>query len=90
MRSQYRKINSGNPSRVPRRFFADVRVINDVARQKTSRGNHSRDHARHVPAPCAMPDEVPPIEMKTVLIKLSDALRAGRSEIEITLKRLNR
>jgi len=28
-----------------------------------------------------------PIEMKTVLIKLNDALTAGRSEIEITLKR---
>jgi hypothetical protein len=28
-----------------------------------------------------------PIEMKMVLAKLNDALRAGRSEVEITLKR---
>ena len=31
-----------------------------------------------------------PVEIKTVLTRLNVALRAGRSEVEITLKRLNR
>jgi hypothetical protein len=59
VRRQYREVNCRDPSRVSRRFFADVRVINDVTRQETSRGSHCGDHARHVPAPGAMPNEVP-------------------------------
>ena len=31
-----------------------------------------------------------PVEIKIVLTRLNVALRAGRSEVEITLKRLNR
>jgi hypothetical protein len=31
-----------------------------------------------------------PVEIKMVLTRLNVALRAGRSEVEITLKRLNR
>ncbi len=59
MRSQYREVNGGDPSGISRRFFADVHVISDVANQETGRRNHCRDHARHMAAPCAMPDEVP-------------------------------
>jgi len=59
MRSQYRKVNGGNPSRVSRRFFADVHVISDVANQEKGRRNHGCDHARHMTPPRAMPDEVP-------------------------------
>jgi len=36
-------------------------------------------------APCRM--KYQPIEMKTVLVKFREALIAGRSEIDITLKR---
>ena len=59
MRGQYRKVNGSDPSGVSRRFLAYVRVINDVTRQETSRRNNGRDHARHMPAPRAIPDEVP-------------------------------
>ena len=59
MRSQYREVNGGDPSRVSRRFFADVHVISDVANQETGRRNHGYDHARHMTPPRAMPDEVP-------------------------------
>ena len=34
-------------------------MISDVANQKTDRREESRDHADHVTAPCAAPDEVP-------------------------------
>jgi hypothetical protein len=59
MRSQYREVNGSDPPCVPRRFFAYTGMIDNVARQETSRGNHGRDHAGHVPAPRAMTDEVP-------------------------------
>jgi hypothetical protein len=59
VRSQYRKVNSGEPPCVSRGFFADIRVINDVARQETDRGSDGGDHARHMPAPRATPNEVP-------------------------------
>ena len=65
-------------------------MISDVANQKTDRGNEGYDHAHHVTAPRAAPDEIPPMEMKMVLTRLNVALRAGRSEVEIMLKRLNR
>ena len=59
MRRQYGKVNSGDPPGVSGRFFTYIHVINDVARQETSRGNHGSDHAHHMPTPRATPDEVP-------------------------------
>ena len=34
-------------------------MISDVADQKADRGDQGRDHAHHVAAPRATPDEVP-------------------------------
>ena len=65
-------------------------MISDVANQKKDRREQGYDHAHHVTAPRAAPDEVQPVEIKIVLTRLSVAFRAGRSEVEITLKRLNR
>ena len=65
-------------------------MISDVANQKTDRREKGYDHAHHVTAPGAATDEVQPVEIKMVLTRLNVALRAGRSEVEITLKRLNR
>jgi len=41
------------------RFFADVRVIDEVPDEKKCGCNHSRDHACHVTPPRAAPDQVP-------------------------------
>ena len=54
-----RKVNRRNPPGVSRRFFANPRMISDVANQKTDRREESCDHAHHVTAPGATPDEVP-------------------------------
>jgi len=35
-------------------------MVSDVADQKANRGNQGRDHAYHMTAPRAAPDEVPP------------------------------
>ena len=59
MGSQHREVNRGEPPGVSRRFLADVRMISDVANEKTDRRGQGRDHARHVTAPRAAPDEIP-------------------------------
>jgi len=59
MRSEHREVKRGKPAGVSRRFLADPRVISYVSNQKTKRRNQSRDHAHHVTAPRAAPDEVP-------------------------------
>ena len=59
MRSQERKVNRREPAGVSGRFLANARMISDVANQKKDRRDESYDHAHHVTAPRAAPDEVP-------------------------------
>ena len=59
MRGQDRKVNSGDPAGISGGFFANARMISDVANQKTDRGDQGYDHADHVAAPPTAPDEVP-------------------------------
>ena len=87
VRCQYRKVNCGDPPGVSRRFFADVRVVNNITRQETAEeATAVIIHAMcRRQAPCRI--KYQPIEMKIVLVKFREALMAGRSEIDITLKR---
>ncbi len=59
MRSEHGKVNRSEPAGVSGRFLADAGMISDVANQKAERGDQGRDHAYHVTAPRAAPDEVP-------------------------------
>jgi len=59
VRGEDRKVNRRDPAGVSGRFLANARMISDVADQKTDRREESYDHARHVTAPRAAPDEVP-------------------------------
>ena len=59
MRREYRKVNRSKPAGVSRRFLANADMISDVADQKADRGDQGRDHAQHMAAPRATPDEVP-------------------------------
>ena len=59
VRGQDRKVNAREPTGVSGRFLANARMISDVADQKKDRRNEGYDHARHVTAPGATPDEVP-------------------------------
>ena len=59
VRSQHRKINGSDLACIAGRFFTDLCVVRDVADQKKDRRNDGYDHAYHVTAPGAAPDEVP-------------------------------
>ena len=59
VRSQDRKVNRREPAGVSGRFLANARMISDVANQKKDRREESYDHAHHMTAPRAAPDEVP-------------------------------
>ena len=59
VRGKDRKINRRDPAGVSGRFLANARMIRDVANQKTDRREESCNHAHHVAAPRATPDEVP-------------------------------
>ena len=59
MRSQDREIDACDPAGVSGRFLTHARMISDVANQKKDRRDEGYDHARHVTAPGAAPDEVP-------------------------------
>ena len=59
MRGKDRKVNPRDPADVSGRFLANARMISDVANQKTDRREKSCDHAYHVTAPGAAPDEIP-------------------------------
>ena len=59
MRGQDWKVNRGDPAGVSGRFLADARMISDVTNQKTDRRQEGYDHAHHVTAPRAAPDEEP-------------------------------
>ena len=59
VRGQDRKVNPRDPAGVSGRFLANARMISDVANQKKDRREESYDHAHHVTAPRAAPDEVP-------------------------------
>ena len=59
VRGQDRKVHRREPAGVSRRFLANARMISDVANQKTDGRNEGYDHAHHVTAPRAAPDEVP-------------------------------
>ena len=60
MRGQDWKVDPRDPASVSGRFLANARMISDVANQETDGGNEGYDHAHHVPAPGAAPDEIPP------------------------------
>ena len=60
VRGQDGKVDFRDPAGVSRRFLANARMISDVANQETDRGNEGYDHAHHVTAPSAAPDEIPP------------------------------
>ena len=59
VRSEHGKVNRGDPAGVSGRFLANARMISDVANQKTDRREEGYNHAHHVTAPGAAPDEVP-------------------------------
>ena len=59
MRGQDRKVNPRDPAGVSGRFLANARMISDVANQKTDRREEGHNHAHHVTAPRAAPDEIP-------------------------------
>ena len=59
VRGQDWKVNRGDPAGVSGRFLADARMISDVANQEKDGRTEGYDHAHHVTAPCAAPDEVP-------------------------------
>ena len=59
MRRQKWEINGRDQSGVSGRFFTDVRVINNVADQKTGRRNEGRDHAGNMALPDIAPDPEP-------------------------------
>ena len=59
VRGQHREVNRGEPASVSRRFLANLRMISDVAHQKTDRRRQGCDHAHHVTTPRAAPDEIP-------------------------------
>ena len=59
MRGKDRKVNPRDPASVSGRFLANPRMISDVPDQKTNRRGEGYDHAHHVTAPRAAPDEVP-------------------------------
>ena len=59
MRGKDRKVDPREPAGVSGRFLADARMISDVANQKTNRRGDGYDHAHHVTAPSAAPDEIP-------------------------------
>ena len=59
MRGQDRKVNPREPAGVSGRFLANARMISDVANQKTDRREEGHNHAHHVTAPRAAPDEAP-------------------------------
>ena len=59
VRGQDRKVNPREPAGVSGRFLANARMIGDVANQKKNRRDEGYDHAHHVTAPRAVPDEVP-------------------------------
>lgn len=59
MRGQHRKVEASDPTGVSGRFLANSRMVREVASEKTDRRSESDDHARHVTAPGATPDEIP-------------------------------
>ena len=59
VRDEDRKINPRDQSTVAGRFFADVRMISNVADEKSGRSNERDDHARDVSLPDIAPDPKP-------------------------------
>ena len=59
VRSEHGKVNRSEPAGVSGRVLADAGVVSDGANQKAERGDQGRDHAHHMAAPRAAPDEVP-------------------------------
>ena len=59
MRGEDRKVNPRDTAGVSRRFLPNARMISDVPNQKTDRRREGYNHAHHVAAPRAAPDEVP-------------------------------
>ena len=59
MRGKDRKVDASDPAGVSGRFLANARMISDVANQKTDRREEGYNHAHHVTAPRAAPDEIP-------------------------------
>ena len=59
VRGQDRKVDRREPAGVSGRFLPNACMISDVANQKKDRRAEGYDHAHHVTAPGAAPDEVP-------------------------------
>src|SRR5690349_5923591 len=59
VRSQDWEVNGSKPAFVTRGFFADVRMINDVANEKQYRCNHRSNHASHMASPRPAADQIP-------------------------------
>ena len=59
MRGKHRKVDPREPAGVSGRFLANARMISDIANQKTNRRGERYDHAHHVTAPSAAPNEIP-------------------------------
>ena len=78
MRGQDRKVNPRDPAGVSGRFLAHARMISDVANQKTDRREESCDHAYHVTAPGAAPDEVPPHRNKNGAHEIKRGIEGGQ------------
>src|SRR5438477_9219971 len=53
------EIDPRDPTGVAGGFFASMEVINNVANEKTGRGDERDDHAGHVPLPDVAPDPEP-------------------------------
>ena len=53
-------------------------MIRDVANQKTDRREESRDHAHHVTAPRAAPDEVPTRRNENGAHEIKRGIKSGQ------------
>ena len=78
MRGKDGKVNPRDPAGVSRRFFANARMISDVANQKTDRRKEGYNHAHHVTAPRAATDEVPTRRNKNGAHEIKRGVEGGQ------------
>jgi len=78
VRGKDRKVNARDPAGVSRRFLANARMISDVANQKTDRREEGYNHAHHVTAPSAAPDEVPTCGNKNGAHEIKRGIEGGQ------------
>jgi hypothetical protein len=78
VRGEDRKVEPRDPAGVSGRFLANTRVISDVADQKTNRREQCCDHARHMAAPRAAPNEVPTRGNKNGAYEIERGIERGQ------------